>query len=505
MVSSTPFHRFAIALVVATLSISCSGGSTRDQGAATSSSTSAADPSTTAAPTTSASTTSSSADSVARSTGVWLGGNPVQWARDTCLATGTADVCADFPASVTWRTLLATCLRSNGLDLAIEGENLAAPLARNDPAITTRAWTACRHVYATATGAPPEYVDRTLFSADCMATKGWVSVLSVPVLSGGPASQPIDYVNDVNTCQPPDPRQTVVRCLRTNGATVSDIATPTGPTALAPAPPSPAQTTRGDPVVTAKAWAACRDTYITASGMPTPNADAYLAFPDCMATKGWLIVAMSGPPADMQAYTTDSQACRGRVAPSDPRIKVTQCLRANGIDIADVSTGASGPAGGAGSGPTGGASGQQTSTRYNPETATKAWAACRSIYITATGMPEGIADSSLATPDCMATKGWLIVVMNGPPVDTQGYSSAMSECSAAGGRVPPTTRPGPQRYPTVTAWVECFRANGVPVTDPSGGTQSGTPQVFAAATVSSAFKECVGQYGGILERAPPKP
>ena len=439
------------------------------------------------------------AGSAWRTTGVWLGGDPVQAVRDSCLAAvgdrvGATDPCADFPAAATWRTQLVECLRTNGLELRLDDHEIVIPLVRIDAVATTKAWAACTSVYLAGSQVPQQASAQALFTPDCMAAKGWIAVLSEGAGSptAGDASALEDYVRDREACRPPDQRQHVVLCLRAQGAAVADI-----PTGSSGGSNRTASTIRGDPAVTSKAWAACRSTFITAVGMATEQADSFLATPDCMAGKGWLIAVMTGPPSDLQAYNADMQACQTQTPSNRLRAEFFSCLKANGIDAVDPSTVARGA-----TGPSGASGAAAVTPRYAPELAAEAWAACRSSYISAVGMPAGRADEYLATPDCMAAKGWLIVAMSGPPADMQAYSAAMAECSPASNPAPPTTRPGPQRYPTLAEWVACFRAQGVAVADPSGGAPVTGNQVFPAAAVSAAFTACVGSYGGVLDNAP---
>ena len=46
------------------------------------------------------------------------------------------------------------------------------------------------------------------------------------------------------------------------------------------------------------------------AAFPRTRPRACLVFPDCMAALGWIIVAMSGPPADLNAYNAAAQRCR---------------------------------------------------------------------------------------------------------------------------------------------------------------------------------------------------
>ena len=44
--------------------------------------------------------------------------------------------------------------------------------------------------------------------------------------------------------------------------------------------------------------------------MPLDQAPRIMTYPDCMASQGWLITVMSGPPADTAAYNIAQQRCQ---------------------------------------------------------------------------------------------------------------------------------------------------------------------------------------------------
>ena len=49
--------------------------------------------------------------------------------------------------------------------------------------------------------------------------------------------------------------------------------------------------------------------YAKATGMPGDRVAQILAFPDCMASQGWIVVLMTGPPTNQTDYAAASQNC----------------------------------------------------------------------------------------------------------------------------------------------------------------------------------------------------
>jgi len=215
------------------------------------------------------------------------------------------------------------------------------------------------------------------------------------------------------------------QCLRGQG--LDFAGPPTGPSSVT-------LTKQYPPEAAAAAWHACRDTYVRTSGMPTEQSVRILAVPDCMAAQGWIIVAMSGPPADVAAYNAAMQKCSPSTPVGGPPVQVqlAACLRANGLDV---------PA------PLTGPSSVTPTKQYPPEAAAAAWHACRDIFVRTSGMPTEQSVRILEVPDCMAAQGWIIVAMSGPPADVAAYNAAMQKCQpmapatiGLAGQVPQSTR-----------------------------------------------------------------
>lgn len=84
------------------------------------------------------------------------------------------------------RTAVVDCLRSNGLEVVIDGVLSVGPY----PGETAdRAWQACRDTFVIWEMPEPLSVASRMPILDCMATKGWISALLVPPQLASPGSQ----------------------------------------------------------------------------------------------------------------------------------------------------------------------------------------------------------------------------------------------------------------------------------------------------------------------------
>lgn len=467
--ASTKATIASLLMVVALMAAGCSGGEQAET-----------PPTSATATSTTGAAVSTSGPVPARPVGLWLGGDPVQSARDECLRLNggtpndgppTADqaraeqACADFPATLTWQQMVSACLAGQGLD-----EATIAGRRPSDPDRVVVAWAACKSGYSSANPVGPPQV------FECMATRGYIVALLT-----APADDQAAFSAAMQGCQG-DPRQVTAKCLVANGVPADAV-----PTATVGAPLT--RTRRLDPALTEKAWAACRSVYVESTGMPAESAARSLQQPDCMAGRGWLLVVMAGPPEDGAQYAADSAACR----PPDPRVAVVACLNQQGIDLSVPGPPTTVPGSPQPAAP-------QTTKRYDAALAAKAWTACRAEYLKMAS--SGYGDSNyLGTVDCMVARGWFVFLMSGPPDDRAAYEAASRECQPLSATVPPPTRAGPPAYPSLGDWVACFAAAGVAVHDPSTGPAT-TDQVFDPAKVDAAFGSCASRYAGILVDAP---
>lgn len=84
-----------------------------------------------------------------------------------------------------------------------------------------------------------------------------------------------------------NPQSQVAACLQANGLDAPDASN----TSTVVAKQYPVQAAQ-------RAWQACRDEYVQASGIPASPLSVY----DCMAGHGWIMAVITGPPADGGAY-----------------------------------------------------------------------------------------------------------------------------------------------------------------------------------------------------------
>src|SRR5437773_10564643 len=119
--------------------------------------------------------------------------------------------------------------------------------------------------------------------------------------------------------------------------------------------------------------------------MPTNQTAQILAVPDCMAAQGWLIVVMSGPPADTFAFNAAMQKCQpvGPVGGPPGQAELVASLRAHGLAVPDLPTG-----------PTS----VTPSRQYPPEAAHAARQPGRDTYVPPSSMPTHPAAQHLAAP-----------------------------------------------------------------------------------------------------------
>jgi hypothetical protein len=119
-------------------------------------------------------------------------------------------------------------------------------------------------------------------------------------MSGPPADLAV-YNAASEKCQWQSPStKAFVTCLRSQGLDIADPAS--GPITAPTMQPFAPETARA-------AWQGCRDAFVKATGMPGDRVDEILAFPDCMAGQGWIVVVMTGPPTNQTGYAAASQNC----------------------------------------------------------------------------------------------------------------------------------------------------------------------------------------------------
>lgn len=404
--------------------------------------------------TTAGTTTTTTPPLLDRLAGVWIGGDPVQWARATCLAAGDASACTDLATQVSWQRELVTCLRAKGLAIELDERRLVASTGRGDPGATSTAWEACRAVYVRAFDMAAATVDANLWSADCLASRGWISVLHDPIDAS--------MRDDSAACQP----GIVLRaCYRDNGANLGD-------------PAVFGVRSRYEPAAAQAVWAACRDlarrvSYVAWQG------DVAWQYADCMAARGWLVedyTSATGVPYD--AYVADLSACH---VPSTQERFIT-CLRDNGVTEAVVPTAATVlPALG---------------VRAVGE-AQAVWRACRDSWLAWQISPGTVEVTLFARfPDCMADQGWLVLVPYGSITDQAAYEQAANVCNEPRNGGPVARSGGLPAFPTAAAWATCFRDAGVAAAT-DRRLASSAPQVFPAAATTDAYVRCATRYTGV--------
>jgi hypothetical protein len=163
------------------------------------------------------------------------------------------------------------------------------------------------------------------------------------------------------------------------------------------------------PDVAVAAWQACRDlevSIVTSLGSTEKQLQNLLHHLDCMASKGWLTIALPAGFDDPMQGVADTE-CE---ASNPASLLLAQCVRDTGLPVPDVTKLGSG----------------FDVQPYDPASAVAAWHRCKDAYVAERAIPVEQADTLLRA-DCMAEFGWIDRLLLPRPI-FENYLADLGQC-----------------------------------------------------------------------------